>query len=90
MTKQNPYDVARKAMAAEYTKAREALANELKGFPPYGSVKLSPEDERMLYDHPERILPGGVGDQAQARIALKKQMGAAKYAKWLREMNGVE
>jgi hypothetical protein len=52
-------------------------------------VKLSDEDERMLYDFPERILPGGVGDRGMARQVLKDTLGADMYAKWIRKMSGV-
>jgi len=85
----NPLDSARKAMTDSYTQAQSALKSDLEGTTPYNSVRLSDAQERMMYDHPERILPGGVGDPAMARQALKEKMGAAEYASWIKRMSGV-
>ena len=84
----NPLDVARKAMTDSYLQAQAAIKSDLEGTTPYNSVKLSDVQERMMYDHPERILPGGVGDPAMAHQALKEKMGAAEYASWIKRMGG--
>lgn len=88
MARDNPLDQDRKAMADSYLQARAAVKSNLEGTTPYNSVELSPDQERMMYDHPERILPGGVGDPAMARLALKEKMGAAEYASWIKRMSG--
>lgn len=84
----NPFDSARSAMADSYLQAQAAIKSNLEGTTPYNSVELSPDQERMMYEHPERILPGGVGDPALARQALKEKMGAAEYASWIKRMGG--
>jgi hypothetical protein len=89
LARENPLDAARKAMAQAYSEAKGAIRKNLEGTTPYNSVKLSDEDERMLYDFPERILPGGVGDRGMARQLLKDTLGAELYAKWIRKMSGV-
>jgi hypothetical protein len=93
MSNQNPLDTDRKAKADAYTKAKDTLRRIIADAPPYNSVKLSKEEERMMYDHPERFLPGGTGSQGQGRQAAKGgppgQGDAVKYKKWLEEMNGL-
>lgn len=89
MTRRNPFDEMRETLAAAYRADKESLAKDMEGVPPYNSVKLDEEEERLLFQFPERIFPDGVGDRGEARKQLKQMMGPDLYAKWIKKQMGV-
>ncbi len=88
MTARNEFDVLRKAMADAYAKDARTLKTRMAQQPPYNSTKLSPEEESLLYQFPERAFPGLPIPREQARIQLKDQMGAAEYLAFIKRNAG--
>lgn len=88
MANTNWGDDMRKAMAAAYAKDRDALASSQAGIAPYNSTKLSPDEEAMAYQFPERLFPKTPMTRDQARIQMKQTMGAAEYVAFIKRNAG--